>query len=73
MMFVRTAGEPDLEAIRALPVEAWHAAYEAIYGAARVTEITGEWHSLVRSRQPDARKAARRCTVPPQSCRKGLI
>ncbi|THF58372.1 GNAT family N-acetyltransferase [Ollibium composti] len=47
-MFVRTAGERDLEAIRALLVETWHATYDTIYGAAKVTEITGEWHSLAR-------------------------
>jgi len=45
-MFVRTAGERDLAAIRTLLVETWHATYDAIYGAARVTEITGEWHSI---------------------------
>ncbi|PBB28022.1 MULTISPECIES: GNAT family N-acetyltransferase [unclassified Mesorhizobium] len=45
-MFVRTAGEPDLAAIRALLVETWHATYDAIYGAGRVTEITDEWHSI---------------------------
>ena len=45
-MFVRTAGERDIEAVRALLVETWHAAYDDIYGAARVTEITDEWHSV---------------------------
>lgn len=46
-MFVRTAGERDLDAIRAVLVETWHATYDAIYGAAKVTEITDEWHSIV--------------------------
>jgi ribosomal protein S18 acetylase RimI-like enzyme len=45
-MFVRTAGERDLAAIRALLVETWHATYDAIYGAERVTEITDDWHSI---------------------------
>ncbi|AZO24069.1 GNAT family N-acetyltransferase [Mesorhizobium sp. M1E.F.Ca.ET.045.02.1.1] len=45
-MFVRTASERDLAAIRALLVETWHATYDAIYGAGRVTEITDDWHSI---------------------------
>ena len=45
-MFVRTAGERDLAAIRALLVETWHATYDAIYSAKRVTEITDDWHSI---------------------------
>jgi hypothetical protein len=42
-MFVRTAGERDLAAVRDLLVETWHATYDSIYGAERVTEITDEW------------------------------
>jgi ribosomal protein S18 acetylase RimI-like enzyme len=45
-MFVRTASERDLAAVRALLVETWHATYDAIYGAERVTEITDDWHSI---------------------------
>jgi ribosomal protein S18 acetylase RimI-like enzyme len=45
-MFLRTAGEGDLEAVRALLVETWHATYDAIYGADKVTEITDDWHSI---------------------------
>ncbi len=45
-MFVRTASERDLDAIRALLVETWHATYDDIYGAEKVTEITDEWHSI---------------------------
>lgn len=45
-MFVRTAGERDLAAIRALLVETWHATYDGIYGVERVNEITGDWHSI---------------------------
>lgn len=50
-MFVRTAGERDLEAIRALLVETWHATYDGIYGAEKVTEITDDWHSIASLRR----------------------
>ncbi|MER8747951.1 GNAT family N-acetyltransferase [Mesorhizobium sp. M1050] len=49
-MFVRTAGERDLAAVRTLLVETWHATYDALYGAAKVTEITDEWHSIASLR-----------------------
>lgn len=55
-MFVRTASERDVPAIRALLVETWHDTYDAIYGAAKVTEITNEWHSI--------RSLTARLTVP---------
>lgn len=45
-MFVRTAGERDLQAVRDLLVETWHATYDSIYGVDRVTEITNDWHSI---------------------------
>ena len=45
-MFVRTASERDLAAIRSLLVETWHATYDEIYGPARVTEITDECHCI---------------------------
>ena len=45
-MFVRSAGERDLAQVRALLVETWHDTYDAIYGAARVTAITDDWHSM---------------------------
>jgi ribosomal protein S18 acetylase RimI-like enzyme len=44
-MFVRTAGERDLQAVSALLAETWHDTYDAIYGVERVNEITDEWHS----------------------------
>lgn len=44
-MFVRTAGSADLNAIRALLGETWHATYDAIYGADRVADIHKRWHS----------------------------
>ncbi|TGP26903.1 MULTISPECIES: GNAT family N-acetyltransferase [unclassified Mesorhizobium] len=49
-MFVRTASERDLAAVRALLVETWHATYDAIYGARRVAEITDDWHSIASLR-----------------------
>jgi ribosomal protein S18 acetylase RimI-like enzyme len=49
-MFVRTAGERDLEAVRSLLVATWHDTYDAIYGADKVVEITDEWHSLASLR-----------------------
>jgi ribosomal protein S18 acetylase RimI-like enzyme len=49
-VFVRTAGERDLVAVRALLVETWHATYDALYGAAKVTEITDDWHSIASLR-----------------------
>ena len=45
-MFVRSASERDLAAVRALLVETWHATYDPIYGAERVTAITDDWHSM---------------------------
>jgi len=45
-VFVRTAGERDLKAVRDLLVETWHATYDTIYGPERVTGITDDWHSL---------------------------
>ncbi|TPK82636.1 MULTISPECIES: GNAT family N-acetyltransferase [unclassified Mesorhizobium] len=44
-MFVRTAGERDLGAIRTLLVETWHATYDAIYGAGRINEVIDIWYS----------------------------
>ncbi|WP_269930058.1 GNAT family N-acetyltransferase [Aminobacter sp. HY435] len=45
-MFVRTASERDLETIKALLAETWHATYDTIYGVERVNETTAEWHSV---------------------------
>lgn len=45
-MFVRTVGERDLAAVRALLVETWHATYDRTYGEARVTRMTDAWHSI---------------------------
>jgi ribosomal protein S18 acetylase RimI-like enzyme len=57
-MFVRTASERDLKAVRDLLVETWHATYDAIYGPERVAAITDDWHSIAslkrRLEQPNA-------------------
>ncbi len=50
-MFVRTAGEHDIEAVRELLVETWHATYDAVYGVERVTAITDDWHSVASLRR----------------------
>lgn len=50
-MFVRTASTRDLDAVRALLGETWHATYDSIYGPGRVAAITAEWHSLPSLRE----------------------
>lgn len=45
-MFVRTASERDIPAIRALLVATWHDTYDELYGVEKVTQITDEWHSI---------------------------
>ncbi|MCP3054498.1 GNAT family N-acetyltransferase [Aurantimonas marianensis] len=44
--FIRTATPRDLQAISDLLRETWHATYDGIYGAARVSELTASWHSV---------------------------
>ncbi|WP_112818364.1 GNAT family N-acetyltransferase [Ensifer sp.] len=46
MFFVRTASERDLEKVRVLLAETWHATYDTFYGVEKVNELTGRWHSL---------------------------
>ncbi|ASY56025.1 GNAT family N-acetyltransferase [Sinorhizobium sp. CCBAU 05631] len=46
MFFVRTASERDLEKVRALLVETWHATYDSLYGVDKVNELTVKGHSL---------------------------
>lgn len=50
-MFVRTASARDLDAVRALLGETWHATYDSIYGPERVAAITADWHSLASLRE----------------------
>lgn len=46
MFFVRTASQRDLAAVSALLAETWHATYDALYGADKVSELSARWHSL---------------------------
>ncbi|MDW9642124.1 GNAT family N-acetyltransferase [Sinorhizobium meliloti] len=46
MFFVRTASARDLEKVRALLAETWHATYDTFYGAEKVNELTAKWHSI---------------------------
>lgn len=46
MFFIRSASEADLPKVAALLGRSWHATYDAIYGAEKVSEITASWHSL---------------------------
>lgn len=49
---IRRAATPDLDSVRELLVETWHATYDSIYGRDRVKRITDTWHSIeaLRSR-----------------------
>ncbi len=44
-MWIRTVDREDIEPIRALLVETWHATYDDIYGVDRVAAINNDWHS----------------------------
>lgn len=46
MFFVRTASESDLVKVSALLGETWHATYDALYGADKVSQITARWHAV---------------------------
>lgn len=46
MFFVRTAGPQDLEKVRTLLTETWHATYDGIWGAPLVADVTKAWHSI---------------------------
>jgi ribosomal protein S18 acetylase RimI-like enzyme len=46
MFFVRTASKSDLAKVSVLLSETWHATYDALYGAGKVSEITARWHSV---------------------------
>ncbi|KXG86522.1 GNAT family N-acetyltransferase [Agrobacterium bohemicum] len=51
MFFIRTASERDIEPVRALLARTWHATYDAIYGAQRVSQLITEWHSLAAMKE----------------------
>lgn len=46
MFFIRSASQADLAKVSALLGRSWHATYDAVYGAEKVSEITESWHSL---------------------------
>jgi len=48
MFFIRTASSQDLPRVQEILRETWHATYDAIYGAEKITEITDSWHSMKR-------------------------
>lgn len=58
MFFVRTASERDLEKVRVLLTETWHATYDTYYGAEKVKELTTRWHSIDALRERLQRKNA---------------
>ena len=43
--FIRTALRADLDAVKHLLAETWHATYDPLIGAEKVGEITGRWHA----------------------------
>jgi GNAT superfamily N-acetyltransferase len=45
MTIIRPVEPRDLPAVRAALVEAWHATYDALIGAERVSALTDTWHS----------------------------
>ena len=51
VFFVRTAGEQDVEAIRTLLIETWHATYDTLYGETKVNNLIAALHT------PDAIRA----------------
>ena len=46
MFFIRSASQADLVKVSALLGRSWHVTYDALYGAEKVSEITGSWHSV---------------------------
>jgi ribosomal protein S18 acetylase RimI-like enzyme len=47
---IRPVETRDLDAVRRVFVDTWHHTYDAVLGAARVTEITDDWHSIASLR-----------------------
>lgn len=58
MFFVRTASERDLDKVRALLIETWHATYDTFYGVEKVNELTQRWHSVPALKARLVRKQA---------------
>lgn len=46
MFFIRSASDADLAKVSALLGRSWHATYDDLYGAEKVSEITASWHSV---------------------------
>lgn len=45
MFFVRTATDRDVEPLRALLTQSFHATYDRFYGTAKVAELIAAWHN----------------------------
>jgi ribosomal protein S18 acetylase RimI-like enzyme len=45
LFFVRTANDRDVEPLRALLTQSFHATYDRFYGPAKVAELIAAWHS----------------------------
>ncbi|MCM2451470.1 GNAT family N-acetyltransferase [Agrobacterium vitis] len=56
MFFIRTANDRDLEKVRVLLGETWHATYDALYGVAKVQKIIDTWHSAAALKARLAKK-----------------
>lgn len=56
MFFVRTAAEQDLEKVRTLLHDTWHATYDSLYGVDKVNDIVAEWHAPSALKAKLARK-----------------
>jgi Acetyltransferases len=54
--FVRTAAEEDVEKIRALLAETFHATYDPFYGREKVAQMVQSWHSPAAVRARIVRK-----------------
>ncbi len=46
LITIRHAKNTDIGQVRDLLVRTWHATYDSMYGAEKVTEITDRWHSI---------------------------
>jgi ribosomal protein S18 acetylase RimI-like enzyme len=46
VLTIRDVEPADVAAVRDVLVTTWHATYDPIFGAEKVTEITDNWHSL---------------------------
>lgn len=45
-VFVRTASKQDVETLRNLLRETWHATYDSLVGEDKVAELDADWHSV---------------------------